>query len=219
MQTALHLPLQPTYRSTMSALTATTTQTTTPQLIRKRRRAHQSPQSVTWNEIKEVGKDGRERDVIVIEDTPPPTTVHSPTASLISTNYTNGSSYIPPIRTRAQAAAAAMNTASTYSIAGPSAIKKRKREAYDDPGPSTSTTYTKRTIAQNPAALKYDQQPSGTLTNRTDDVRPCEYPCQLAQSASGTSHPIIIAVTQGTLMRRQRGPLHRHLRGCSVQSL
>jgi dual-specificity kinase len=170
MQTALHLPLQPPYRSTISALTTTTTQTTTPQLSRKRRRANQSPLSVTWNEIREVGKDGRERDVIVIEDTPPPTTVHSPTASLASVSYTNGSTYIPPIRTRAQAAAAAINTAAAYSVAGPSNMKKRKREAYDEPGPSSAGTYAKRTVAQNPAALKFDQHTDGTLANRTEDV-------------------------------------------------
>lgn len=198
------MPLQPAYRSTISALTATTNHTTTPQLTRKRRRVNQSPLSVTWNEIKEVGKDGRERDVIVIEDTPPPTTVHSPTASIPSVTYTNGSTYIPPIRTRAQAAAAAINTAAAYSVAGPSTIKKRKRDAYDEAGPSSTTgTYNKRTVAQNPAALKFDQHTTGTLTNRTDDVGLYLFITHSeshTQVAKGTPYTTVNTISQGAFL-------------------
>ena|ERR1700761_70787 len=170
MQAALQIPMHPQYRSTISGLTVTTHNTATPAVPRRRRRPPQSPQSVTWSEIKEVGRDGQTRDVIVIEDTPPPTP-HSPTTSVASAALTNGS-YVPPIRTRAQAAAAAVNTASSFSVGMPLLPqKKRKRETYDEAGPSSSNgTFAKRAVAQNPAALKVLQS-SSAVTAPTEDVR------------------------------------------------
>ncbi|KAI0032520.1 CMGC CLK protein kinase [Vararia minispora EC-137] len=108
---------------------------TPPLTTRKRKRAPQY--SVSYSEVHEVDQDGRLREVIVIEDTPPP-----PTASPATTNRTaNGysASYQPPvynapIRTRARAAAEAQGLSSSASsiaaVSGP-VPKKRKREQDD----------------------------------------------------------------------------------------
>lgn len=100
---------------------------TPPVVTRKRKRAHQY--TVSYSEVQEVDHDGRLRDVIIIEDTPPPTM--SPAASI---NGGYSASYQPPlysapIRTRARAAAEAQAlSASTSSTMLAPPAKKRKRE-------------------------------------------------------------------------------------------
>ncbi|KAF9046842.1 kinase-like protein [Hymenopellis radicata] len=100
---------------------------TPPVGTRKRKRAQQV--TISYSEVQEVDNDGRLRDVIIIEDTPPPTM--SPAASL---NGGYSASYQPPlysapIRTRARAAAEAqaLSASSSSTILAPPA-KKRKRD-------------------------------------------------------------------------------------------
>jgi dual-specificity kinase len=105
---------------------------------RKRKR----PVQVSYSEVQEVDANGRLRDVIVIEDTPPPTASATASSSLVN-GIGPGSvdTYVPPRRTRAQVAAAkaALShvnngaTASSSSFAAPP-TKKRKRENADDAG-------------------------------------------------------------------------------------
>lgn len=103
---------------------------TPPVATRKRKRAHQY--TVSYSEVQEVDTDGRLREIIVIEDTPPP-----PTASPATSSRTNGYSasyqppaYSAPIRTRARAAMEAQAESSgSSSVALPIPVpKKRKRE-------------------------------------------------------------------------------------------
>jgi dual-specificity kinase len=111
-----------------------------PASARKRKRP--THYSVSYSEVKEVDQEGRTRDVIVIEDTPPPPTV-SPATTRASLKFST--SYQPtqlsgPIRTRARAAAEAQAlsaSTSTSTIAVPPA-KKRKRDALGDPSPASS---------------------------------------------------------------------------------
>lgn len=106
---------------------------TPPVPTRKRKRAHQY--TVSYSEVQEVDTSGRLREVIVIEDTPPPSTVSPATSHqhLYSTSY-QPPLYSAPIRTRARAAAEAQAlSASTSSVVAPPP-KKRKREAVDVAG-------------------------------------------------------------------------------------
>ncbi len=100
---------------------------TPPVGTRKRKRAQQV--TISYSEVQEVDNDGRLRDVIIIEDTPPPTM--SPAASLhggYSASY-QPPLYSAPIRTRARAAAEAqaLSASSSSTILAPPA-KKRKRD-------------------------------------------------------------------------------------------
>ncbi|KAI0734249.1 CMGC/CLK protein kinase [Fomitopsis betulina] len=112
----------------------------TPPATRKRKRAtHQY--TVSYSEVQEVDSAGKVRDVIVIDDTPPPTA--SPTTShMFSASY-QPPLYSAPIRTRARAAQEAQAlSASVSSITIPgSAAKKRRRDIADDAG----------TVAKRPA--------------------------------------------------------------------
>lgn len=97
----------------------------------KRKRA--TRYSVQFSEVKEFDQDGRLRDVIVIEDTPPPQTI-SPTTTH-NPNYST--SYHPPlfsapIRTRARAAAEAQALSSGSSSIIAPIPKKRKREPQEE---------------------------------------------------------------------------------------
>lgn len=120
---------------------------------RKRKRPHHY--TVSYSEVKEVDTEGKLRDVIVIEDTPPP-----PTASPATTRNSHkwSTSYQPtalsaPIRTRARAAAEAQamsSSASGSTVVAP-VPKKRKRDLADDPpaakkaGPSAQQHYVSTT--------------------------------------------------------------------------
>ena len=140
MQAAVHpLPPQmlPQYhrRQSLNAPIPTmdppTVMPTPPIAARKRKRAHQF--TVNYSEVQEVDGDGRLREVIVIEDTPPP-----PTASPATThNGAFSASYQPPmysapIRTRARAAAEAQGLSSSASTFAAPAPKKRKRDPIEE---------------------------------------------------------------------------------------
>lgn len=107
----------------------------TPPSTRKRKRPVYH--SVSYSEVQEVDDSGRLREVIVIEDTPPPPATISPAVS--TSTVANGYSismqppiFNAPIRTRARAAAEAqaMSASTSSSTAGVTvpAPKKRKRE-------------------------------------------------------------------------------------------
>lgn len=164
--------------------------TNSPLTTRKRKRPHQY--SVSYSEVQEVDPQGKVRDVIVIEDTPPPP-ANSPAMS--SSTHINGysTSYQPPlfsapIRTRARAAAEAQAvTASTSSavISAPSA-KRRKRELADD-GPSTSRRPALSTKSIAVATTKSWASGSGATTEdvcaifssidrRLQNMQSCRHP-------------------------------------------
>ncbi|KAF9466567.1 kinase-like domain-containing protein [Collybia nuda] len=101
---------------------------TPPVATRKRKRAHQY--TVSYSEVQEVDSDGRLREVIVIDDTPPPPTMSPATThtGAFSASY-QPPIYSAPIRTRARAAAEAqaLSASSSSAVTAP-APKKRKRE-------------------------------------------------------------------------------------------
>jgi hypothetical protein len=121
---------------------------------RKRKRA--TNYSVAYSEIKEFDAAGQARDVIVIEDTPPPATASPATSrasKAFSTSY-QPTSLAGPVRTRARAAreAQAMSANSSSStIIAPPPLKKRKRET-DTVGGS----------AKKPATNAYPPYPVAT---------------------------------------------------------
>ncbi|OCH95442.1 CMGC CLK protein kinase [Obba rivulosa] len=107
---------------------------TPPIATRKRKRAHQF--TVSYSEVQEVDPSGKVREVIVIEDTPPPSTVSPATThtALYSASY-QPPIYSAPVRTRARAAAEAQAlSASSSSVIAPPALKKRKRDPVEDVG-------------------------------------------------------------------------------------
>lgn len=101
---------------------------TPPVTTRKRKRAHQY--TVSYSEVQEVDSNGHLREVIVIDDTPPPPTISPSTTH----NGAYSASYQPPmygapVRTRARAAAEAQaQSASSSSVMTAPAPKKRKRD-------------------------------------------------------------------------------------------
>jgi dual-specificity kinase len=101
---------------------------TPPVATRKRKRAHQY--TVNYSEVQEVDSDGRLREVIVIDDTPPPPTMSPATThtGAFSASY-QPPVYSAPIRTRARAAAEAhaLSASSSSAVTAP-APKRRKRE-------------------------------------------------------------------------------------------
>ncbi|KIM52809.1 hypothetical protein SCLCIDRAFT_140361 [Scleroderma citrinum Foug A] len=107
---------------------------TPPVVSRKRKRVHQF--TVSYSEVQEVDNQGRVREVIVIDDTPPPPSTVSP-ATILPIGY--DPTYRPyptaSIRTRARAAAEAQALSASTSSAVPvaPAPKKRKRDQADEP--------------------------------------------------------------------------------------
>jgi dual-specificity kinase len=105
---------------------------TPPVTTRKRKRAQQF--TVSYSEVQEFDSNGRLREVIVIEDTPPPPTISPATTH----NHAFSASYQPPvysapIRTRARARAAAEAQAGLSASTSSAAVvapapKKRKRD-------------------------------------------------------------------------------------------
>ena len=146
MQTAVHamapqlLPPYP-HSSLNRPLNGNSTGMPTPPATRKRKRAtHQY--TVSYSEVQEVDSAGKVRDVIVIDDTPPPTTASPSTSHMFSASY-QPPLYSAPIRTRARAAQEAQALSASVSsttISGPAA-KKRRRDIADDAG----------TVAKRPA--------------------------------------------------------------------
>lgn len=149
-----------------------TVKPTPPGGTRKRKRA--ARYSVQYSEVQEVDQDGRLREVIVIEDTPPPATISPATTH----NPAYSASYQPPIfsapiRTRARAAAEAQAlSSSSASITAP-APKKRKRELQEEvraPPPKKPILSTQNHHALVPA--KSNDYRNGAVS---DDVR-CHTP-------------------------------------------
>lgn len=187
MQTALHrqlAPILPQYLpqsltlNGSRALPNPIVMPTPPVTSRKRKRPHQY--TVSYSEVQEVDEEGRVREVIVIEDTPPPPSTISPATThtnVFSTSY-QPPVYSAPIRTRARAAAEAQTlSASTSSaaIVAP-APKKRKREPADD----SRAILTKKTAAalhqqQTVASTKSWASGSGAATADTVNGNiPCD---------------------------------------------
>ena len=143
---------------------------TPPVVSRKRKRAHQY--TVSYSEVQEVDNEGRVREVIVIEDTPPPSTI-SP-----ATTHTNAYSasyqpplYSAPIRTRARAAAEAqaLSASSSSAVLVAPAPKKRKRDQPDDPR-GTIVKKVASGLQQQPSAPSSKSWASGSGP-ATADVR------------------------------------------------
>lgn len=153
--------------------------TATAQRKRKRPVYH----SVSYSEVQEVDDSGRLREVIVIEDTPPPPATISPAVS--TSTAANGYSismqppiFNAPIRTRARAAAEAhaMSTSASSSTTGLTvpAPKKRKRESDLDSllAPSSSKKPILNGVKYNNALAPVKQSwASGSAATTADDVR------------------------------------------------
>ncbi|KAI6039818.1 kinase-like domain-containing protein [Pisolithus marmoratus] len=150
---------------------------TPPVISRKRKRVHQY--TVNYSEVQEVDNEGRLREVIVIDDTPPPSTI-SP-----ATTHTNAYSasyqpplYSAPIRTRARAAAEAMALSASTSSAVPvvPAPKKRKRDPVDESrGPLTKRPALG--LQQQPAAPSTKSWASGSgpvTVDASNGLVPCD---------------------------------------------
>ncbi|KAI0833252.1 CMGC/CLK protein kinase [Trametes gibbosa] len=148
---------------------------TPPVTARKRKRQQFT---VTYSEVQEVDSSGKVREVIVIDDTPPPSTVSPATThtAMYSASY-QPPLYSAPIRTRARAAAEAQalsaSTSSAAAVTGP-ALKKRKRDAADD-----VTTVAKKTVPNGGlthAIASAKAYPSGSSTV-VDDASKAQVPC------------------------------------------
>lgn len=140
---------------------------TPPVAARKRKRAPQY--TVSYSEVQEVDSDGRLRDVIVIEDTPPPNTL-SPATTVGGHNSVSYQPpiYSAPIRTRARAAAEAQGvTSSSSSVIAAPPTKKRRRENDDLRPPPSKKIIASSQTTQTIAHTKSDSK-SGAAT---DDVR------------------------------------------------
>ncbi|KAK0235771.1 CMGC/CLK protein kinase [Armillaria gallica] len=138
MQAAVHpLPPQMLSQYSLQSLNGVNPNTTSviptpPVVTRKRKRAHQY--TVSYSEVQELDNDGKLRDVIVIEDTPPPPTMSPATThtGAFSASY-QPPLYSAPIRTRARAAAEAqaLSASSSSAIIAPPP-KKRKRDHLEE---------------------------------------------------------------------------------------
>lgn len=142
MQTAVHTLPPPLYASYthqtlngMNGASSSHNTMPTPPVAssRKRKRANHEV-NISYSEVQEVDPEGKLRDIIVIEDTPPPTM--SP-----ATTRTGGFSasyqppiYSAPIRTRARAAAEAqaLSSSSASAVMAAPPPKKRKRDHADE---------------------------------------------------------------------------------------
>ena len=141
---------------------------TPPVTARKRKRQQYT---VTYSEVQEVDSSGKVREVIVIDDTPPPSTVSPATThtAMYSASY-QPPVYSAPIRTRARAAAEAQalsaSTSSGLTVAP--APKKRKRDPADDIGTIPKKAIANGGITNGIAATKSFATGSGAIA---DDVR------------------------------------------------
>lgn len=141
---------------------------TPPVTARKRKRQQYT---VTYSEVQEVDSAGRVREVIVIDDTPPPSTVSPATThtALYSASY-QPPTYSAPIRTRARAAkeAQALSASTSSGITVAPAPKKRKRDPADDAGTISKKAVTNGQISNVVASNKSFASGSGAIA---DDVR------------------------------------------------
>jgi hypothetical protein len=193
------------------------------QPARKRKRAANAI-TVSYSEIKEYDASGASRDVIVIDDTPPPATA-SPASTTnggrgrgtatraskqFSTSY-QPTSLAGPVRTRARAAleaqASASSSSSTVHAAAPPPPKKRKRELADEAVPGTPGSAKKPQYLQQLPLHHSTQSASKNWLPPQPDVRDVS----MDLSAFVLTCSIIAGKIGGT-MRRQRGPLHHPCR-------
>ncbi|KAG2017868.1 CMGC/MAPK protein kinase [Coprinopsis cinerea AmutBmut pab1-1] len=146
-----------------------------PVTTRKRKRAHQY--TVSYSEVKELDSDGKVREVIVIEDTPPPPTLSPATTH----NGGYSASYQPPalapIRTRARAAAEAqaMSSSSSSVLTAP-APKKRKRDHQDEvraPPAKKAAAGGQQSNATN-AANAWDNRTVAATDDSSKGAPPCD---------------------------------------------
>lgn len=172
MQTAVqHLPPQvlPSYPSLNRLPNSNLSAMPTPPIATgKRKRTRQVP--VDYTEVQEVDSSGRVRNVIVLEDTPPPTTASPATSHLYSASY-QPPLYSAPIRTRARAAAEAqaLSASTSSAVVPPPPPKKRKRDPHDSAG-----TLTKKTLTTNghlQTAPSTNKSWPSVSAAATDDVR------------------------------------------------
>ncbi|KAK7454475.1 serine threonine protein kinase CMGC group [Stygiomarasmius scandens] len=144
----------------------------TPPAGRKRKRATHI--TVSYSEVQEVDSDGRLRDVIVIEDTPPPTM--SPATS----THTGGFSvpyqpqppiYSAPIRTRARAAAEAQALSS-----GAPPPKKRKRDHVEEvrAPPAKKVAPSSQTSQALAQTKSWDNRSVATTDDTSKGPPPCD---------------------------------------------
>ena len=150
---------------------------TPPVTARKRKRQQFT---VTYSEVQEVDSSGKVREVIVIDDTPPPSTVSPATThtAMYSASY-QPPVYSAPIRTRARAAAEAqaLSASTSSGITVAPAPKKRKRDPADDVGTVSKKTVTNGQLGNGIASAKSYATASGAVV---DDVSlrlspPCEH--------------------------------------------
>lgn len=140
---------------------------TPPVPTRKRKRPHQF--TVSYSEVQEVDPAGKLREVIVIDDTPPPSTVSPATTH----NHLYSASYQPPVysapvRTRARAAAEAQALSASSSSAVAPPPKKRKRDPVDAAG-----TVAKRSAANGPHVVTNSNKSWASGSGATlEDVSP-----------------------------------------------
>ncbi|TFK27188.1 CMGC/CLK protein kinase [Coprinopsis marcescibilis] len=143
-----------------------------PVVTRKRKRAHQY--TVSYSEVQEVDSSGKVREVIVIEDTPPPPTLSPATTH----NAGYSASYQPPalapIRTRARAAAEAQAASSgSSSVLTAPAPKKRKRDHQDE----VRAPAAKKLAAGNQQAVATAKSWETRSAAATDDTSKGPAPC------------------------------------------
>lgn len=140
---------------------------TPPVTARKRKRQQFT---VTYSEVQEVDSSGKLREVIVIDDTPPPSTVSPATThtAMYSASY-QPPVYSAPVRTRARAAAEAqaLSASTSSGLTGAPAPKKRKREPADDVGTISKKAVTNGQLPNSIAATKSFASASGAIV---DDV-------------------------------------------------
>ncbi|KAF9266591.1 CMGC/CLK protein kinase [Marasmius fiardii PR-910] len=182
MSTAVqHLPSQIySYHSRQSLNGVNSTNQPGPSIVpapsvatRKRKRPPQF--TVSYSEVQEVDSEGRLRDVIVIEDTPPPNTM-SP-----ATTVGGGHSvpYQPPAyparRTRAQAAAEqAMLSSSSSYIAAPPTKKRRRDNDEIRPPPAKKTVASSQTSQALVQTKSWDSRSGAATDDTSKGPPPCD---------------------------------------------
>lgn len=128
---------------------------------------------VSYSEVKELDSEGNLREVIIIEDTPPPSASATASASVVAGMGTASiDNYLPPRRTRAQVAAAAKAAMSANNNGVPSSSgsvvvqsinKKRKRENGDET-PILNGLYAKKPNLGIPATRQWPPVDNEALT-------------------------------------------------------
>lgn len=201
LQSPLLPPMLSSYnRQPMNGVQTSNVLPTPPVASRKRKRAHQY--TVSYSEVQEVDREGITREVIVIEDTPPPSTASPATSRThaYSTSY-QPPVYSAPVRTRARAAAEAQGnlSGSTSTAILPPPPKKRKREVVDE------TPRAKKPITNGvPASAPSKQWVStnGAVSKDVRTHRPSTSSFNLVSPARIFFHPSLPTTTPLAMTRR-----------------